>query len=150
MKTIVKAGILGIAFLVCNVALNAQSGPYQYYPLTPCRVVDTRGPNSTNGGPRFDTATQRNFQIRGNCGVSSAAKAVALNVTVVNETQPSWLALWPSGVARPLISNINFYPESGALANGCVVPLSTNAQDLSVFNSDGLVDVIIDVTGYFQ
>ena len=53
-------------------------------------------------------------------------------------------------IARPIVSMINFEPSDPALANGIIVGLSTNAQDLSVYNSSGAVHVIIDVTGYFQ
>ncbi|HEX7833828.1 MAG TPA: hypothetical protein VF787_29515, partial [Thermoanaerobaculia bacterium] len=64
----------------------AQSGPFQYYPLSPCRLVDTRNANSTNGGPIFNTNTTRNFTVRGLCGVPTSAKAVSLNVTVTCAT----------------------------------------------------------------
>jgi hypothetical protein len=128
----------------------AQSGPFQYYPLSPCRLVDTRNGVSTNGGPIFNTNTTRNFTVRGLCGVPTSAKAVSLNVTVTGATAPSWLAVWPSGQTRPNVSMINFESSDPALANGIIVGLSTAAQDLSVYNNFGNVHVIVDVTGYFQ
>jgi len=128
----------------------AQSGPYQYYAVSPCRAVDTRSAISTNGGPAFGSNTTRNFQIRGLCGVPSAAKAVSLNVTVTQATQVSFLTVWPSNLSRPVVSMLNFDASDPALANGVIVGVSTNAQDLSVYNSSGSVHVIIDVTGYFQ
>lgn len=30
---------------------RAQNGPFQFFPLSPCRMVDTRGATTTNGGP---------------------------------------------------------------------------------------------------
>lgn len=135
--------------LAVTAAAHAQT-PLSYYPLTPCRIVDTRNPNGVNGGPVLETAVQRDFAIRGNCGVPSTAKAVTLNVTVAGATQQSFLSVWPSGVARPNVSTINFNASDPALANGATVALSTNAQDLSVYNSFGLVHVILDVTGYYQ
>ena len=128
---------------------QVQSGPYSFYALTPCRVVDTRTANSVNGGPMLDT-TARNFAIRGTCGVPTTAKAVSINVTVANATANSWLTIWPSGQAQPFVSTINFNQNDIALANGAIVPLSTAAQDLSVRNAIGNVHAIIDVTGYFQ
>jgi hypothetical protein len=130
--------------------MYAQAGPYQYYSLSPCRVVDTRGPVGTNGGPAFGTATQRDFTIRGTCGVPATAKAVSLNVTVVTPSTTGWLTIWPSGGARPYASMINFTSSDFALANGTIVGLSTNVRDLSVYNSDGSVHVLLDVNGYFQ
>jgi hypothetical protein len=141
--------LLAFALVTASVAF-AQSGPYQYYPLTPCRVVDTRGPVATNGGPIFGTDTTRNFQIRGFCGVPTSAKAVSLNVTITGATQPSFLTVWPQGLTRPVVSMLNFEASDPALANGIIVGLSTNTQDLSVYNNFGNVHVIVDVTGYFQ
>lgn len=148
-----KFNFILFAFVIVLLAaaeVRAQSGPYQYFSLTPCRVVDTRNATSTNGGPVLLGNTQRDFQIRGNCGVPTGAKAVSINVTVVSPTVSSWLAVWPSGQARPYVSTINFDPSSPALANGALVGLSQNTADLSVYNSEGSVHVLIDVTGYFQ
>jgi hypothetical protein len=147
MRTALFLTALTVVF--ASAAL-AQSGPYQYYPLTPCRVVDTRAANSTNGGPVFGSNTTRNFQMRGFCGVPTTAKAVSLNVTVTQATQPSYLTVWPSGLTQPGVSMLNFEATDPALANGIIVGVSTATQDLSVYNSFGNVHVIIDVTGYFQ
>jgi hypothetical protein len=139
----------GAAAALVAPEARAQSGPYQFFALTPCRVVDTRGPTGVNGGPALGTAT-RNFAIRGNCGVPATAKAVSINVTVTSPSIGGWLTIWPSGIAKPVVSTINFTPQDAALANGAIVGLSTNAADLSVQNASGAVHVIIDVTGYFQ
>jgi hypothetical protein len=143
--------IASVALFVSGIAVtaNAQTGPYQFFSLSPCRVVDTRNANGVNGGPVLGT-TRRDFQIRGFCGVPTTAKAVSINVTVTNATAFSWLTIWPSGQAMPTVSTINFDPNVTALANGAIVGLSTNTQDLSVTNANGIVHLIIDVTGYFQ
>lgn len=142
--------ILFVLLSAAAVNALAQSGPYQYYPLSPCRTVDTRGPVSTNGGPALDANTTRSFQIRGRCGVPTSAKAVSLNLTVTQPTQASFLTLWPSDLSRPVVSMLNFDGTDSALANGVIVGLSTNTQDLSVYNNFGSVHVLVDVTGYFQ
>ena len=149
-RNVSKLVLLTIAGMLGAVSAAAQTGPYQFFAVAPCRVVDTRGAVSTNGGPIFDTGTQRNFAIRGNCGVPTTAKAVSLNVTITAATQPSFLTLWPSGGTRPVVSTINFTQNDTALANGAIVGLSTTASDLSGFNASGNVHVILDVTGYFQ
>ncbi len=148
--TLSKLVLFTLAGLLSAVSAAAQSGPFQFFAVPPCRVVDTRNPNSTNGGPIFNAGTQRNFAVRGNCAVPTSAKAVSLNVTITGATTASFLTLWPSGGARPVVSTINFTQNDPALANGAIVGLSTSAADLSVFNSDGNVHVILDVTGYFQ
>jgi hypothetical protein len=149
MRRILTLTLFSLLLAFAGNAL-AQTGPYQYYPLAPCRAVDTRGANGTNSGPVFDTNTTRNFQIRGVCGVPTGAKAVSLNMTITGATQASFLTVWPSNLARPVVSMLNFEATDPALANGIIVGLSTNTQDLSVYNNFGLVHVIVDVTGYFQ
>ena len=128
---------------------SAQTGPYQFYSLTPCRVVDTRGANGTNGGPSLGTA-RRDFAMKGNCGVPTTAKAVSINIAVTGATNNSWLTVWPAGQAIPNTAAINFSPNDWALSNGAIVGVAAGSPDLSVQNAVGTVAVIIDVTGYFQ
>jgi hypothetical protein len=142
--------LASLAVLMLSANVFAQSGPYQYFPLSPCRAVDTRGNVGNNGGPKMGQDTFRNFQMRGVCGVPTTAKAVSLNVTITEPTQASWLAIWPSGTTRPNVSMINFEPADPALANGIIVGVSTATQDLSIYNNWGSVHVLVDVTGYFQ
>lgn len=149
MRRFLTLSFLSAAIFVTSGTL-AQNGPYQYYPLTPCRAIDTRGPVAPHGGPVLGQDATRNFAIRGFCGVPTTAKAVSLNVTVTQATQASWLAVWPSGQPRPWVSMINFEPSDPALANGVIVGLSTGAQDLAVYNNFGTVHLLVDVTGYFQ
>jgi hypothetical protein len=148
MRTASKFVLLITIAVTGAVSASAQTGPYQFYAIPPCRVVDTRNPVSTNGGPIMGNNSRRDFAISG-C-VPTSAKAVSLNVTVTGATTTSFLTLWPSGGTQPVVSTINFTQNDPALANGAIVGLSTNASDLSVYNSSGNVHVILDVTGYFQ
>jgi hypothetical protein len=145
---LVFAAALGLA-----PELAAQNGPYQFHALTPCRIVDTRKPVGPTGGPVLQSEVVRSFPIRTNCGVPVTANAVALNVTVTQPTNFGHLTLFPSGSAVPVVSTLNWNPGEPALANGAIVPLSTNANDLSLrpfLLSNGTVHVILDVTGYFD
>ena len=129
---------------------SAQTG-LSFFAVNPCRVVDTRNPVATNGGPVMTQGGQRNFAIRNNCGVPADAAAVSLNVTIVNATTSSFLTLWPAGTTRPTVSTINFSQTDPSLANGAIVALGpAGSPDLSVFNCCGNVHVILDITGYFK
>lgn len=149
MRRLILLTLFATTLLAASSAL-AQSGPYSYYPLTPCRIADTRGPAGVNSGPILGNNSSRDFQIRSKCGVPTTAKAVSLNITTVGATAQSFLSVWPSGQARPLVSMLNFDQTDPALANGIIVGLSTATLDLSVYNATGNVHVLIDVTGYFQ
>jgi hypothetical protein len=133
-------------------------GPFQFHSVTPCRIVDTRNaPNSVGGGsgtggPALSSTASRDFPIQGQCGVPVGAKAAVLNVTITQPTQDGHLTLWPSGTTKPLVSTLNFAAGEPAIANGAIVPLSTNPNDLSIqpgLAATGTVHVILDVTGYF-
>jgi len=74
-----------------------------------------------------------------------------MNLVVVTPAYGGYLTVWPSSVSRPLAATLNFAATDLALGNGAIIGLSTNAQDLSVFNgSNGAAHVVIDVSGYFQ
>ena len=155
MKKITAASrivfLAGLFSLVLTAIAPSARAQYSYFALNPCRVVDTRNANSVNGGPIMAANSTRSFTIRGVCGVPTTAKAVSLNLAVTGMTLGGFVTLWPSGLARPIVSSINFTGSESALANGAIVGLSTRTQDLSVYNgSSGSLHIIIDVTGYFQ
>lgn len=141
----------GLFSLVLTAVAPSAHAQYSYYALNPCRVVDTRNANGVDGGPIMGANSTRSFTIRGVCGVPTTAKAVSLNLAITGMTAGGYVTLWPSGLSEPVVSSINFSGTEPALANGAIVGLSTNAQDLSVFAaSSASLHIIIDVTGYFQ
>ncbi len=161
-KSMIAAVVLGSALLGAAPSPGAD-GPFAYFPLTPCRIVDTRYSNQSVGGygPGLVSDDPRSFPIQGNCLVPSGAKAVTINVTVVKPAAQTslsqgYLTVYPTGIATPLVSTINFPQGTPALANGAIAPLadqSLHPSDLTVkakLVSGGKVDVIIDVTGYFD
>lgn len=122
--------------------------PLKYRPITPCRAVDTRF--ADQGGPMLAANETRIFQIQGNCGVPVGAKAAMLNFVSFTPAGSGHLRAYPSGITLPLASVLNFSPSQGNVANGVIVPLSTNADDLAIFAGVSSTHVIIDVFGYFQ
>jgi len=130
---------------------TAQAGPYQFYSLTPCRVIDTRPLDALTSG------VQRNLTIKSRCGIPLDAAAVALNLTVVTPTLSGFVTLWPYGTSLPSVSTINFAANEPALANGAIVSLGSDptskfhlAAIYGVASGTGTVHVLIDVSGYFR
>jgi hypothetical protein len=118
--------------------------------LTPCRIADTRSAPGPLGGPALVAGSTRNFPVSGVCGIPSSARAVAINLTVVNPTAPGHLTLHPAGASLPLASTINF--RAGIVrANNAVISLGAGGQ-LSVFcgMTSGSTDFVLDVSGYFE
>ena len=119
----------------------------QFFPLTPCRVADTRDATGTLGGPSLAAATVRAFPIQSSsCRVPSTAKAYSLNVTAVPHESLGFLTAWPTGENQPVVSTLN--ATTGAVtANAAIVPAGTSG-DVSIYVSDAS-DVILDINGYF-
>jgi hypothetical protein len=119
----------------------------QFYPLTPCRIADTRNPTGPLGGPSIAAGTGRAFPVQSSaCGIPATAKAYSLNITAVPHGGLDYLTTWPTGEAQPYVSTLNAL--TGAVtANAAVVPAGTGG-DVSIFVSDQ-ADVILDVNGYF-
>ena len=119
------------------------TAPLRFVPVTPCRVVDTRGA----GGPLF-ARSSRSFPIPLSvCGIPATAQAYSLNVTAVPQGPLSFLTLWPSGEPQPVVSTLNSFGGT-VVANAAIVPAGTNGA-VSVYVSDES-DVILDIDGYFD
>jgi hypothetical protein len=147
--------LLGAVDLLATHALA--DGPFQFYSVTPCRIVDTRGGTGLTGGPEMASGSPRSFPIAGQCGVPATARAATLNVTMVAPTRSGYLTIWPNNTTRPIVSTINANAGEPAIANGAIVPLSSDPSlQISVvygtcgLNCPGTTNLVIDVTGYFQ
>ncbi len=120
------------------------------YPLTPCRVLDTRRATGTLGGPALLPNARRDFAVANVCGIPAAAVAISANLTVTNVGARGELVLFPSDASLPNTSSISF----GALqtrANNALVYLSATTTTFSVFNNSAAsLDFVLDVNGYFQ
>ena len=131
-------------YFVPNTTPNALA----FYPMTPCRLVDTRNAGGPLGGPPLVGQTSRIFPLlSGSCNVPNTAQAYSLNVTAVPPRSGiGFLTVWPAGQAQPLASTLNA-PALVAIANAAIVPAGTNG-DVSVFTTHD-TDLILDVNGYF-
>jgi hypothetical protein len=121
-----------------------------FIPVTPCRMVDTRGGSNPAaiGGPILTAATSRSFAFAGNCGLPTNASAYSVNVTLVPPGIVNYVTLYATGGTIPLVSTMNDIVAGGTvLANAAIVPAGT-AGAVSVYVSD-TTHVLIDVNGYF-
>jgi uncharacterized repeat protein (TIGR03803 family) len=121
-----------------------------FYPLTPCRVADTRKTNfpSGLGAPYLTGGQKRDFPIlnAASCDIPSSAAAYSLNFSVVPHGGLGYLTVWPTGQSQPLVSTLNDLPGT-IIANAAIVPAGTGG-DVSVYPSSD-TDLIIDINGYF-
>lgn len=129
----------------------ATPGSLVFYPMTPCRVIDTRvgtgGPGGTFGPPTLVAGQNRTFPVRSSgCAVPATTGAYVLNITVVPRGPLDYITAWPGGQPRPLVSVQNS-PQGRVLANAAIVPAGTNG-DISLFAPQA-TDVVVDISGYF-
>jgi len=132
-----------------NAAMDAFAfvrDPLDYFTLTPCRLFDSR-----QSGPALASGVNRKIAARGACGISAAAQALTVNVTVTGPTGEGYLTAYPGAGVFPESSTINFTAGT-TRANNAVVLLNADGT-LALYpfvNGPGTVHVIVDVTGYFQ
>ncbi len=123
----------------------------QFFAVTPCRIVDTRGPNGAFGGPYLTGLQERDFPIPQSPCVpqGDAIQAYSLNVTVIphpSGQRLGYLKVWPQGETQPGVSTLN-NPTATTVANAAIVPAGTDGG-IAVLPSDD-TDLLIDINGYF-
>lgn len=155
---LVEAGTSGaisaIAAGATDVILDIQgyfvsrgtAGSSSFYPMTPCRVADTRGAVGPSGAPSLAGGVIRFFPVAGLCGVPLGATAYSLNLTAIPSGSLGFLSAWPAGTNWPGVSNLNA-PTGTVTANAAMVVAGSGGQISLLANS--ATDVAIDVNGYF-
>jgi uncharacterized repeat protein (TIGR01451 family) len=119
-------------------------GPMDFYTLPPCRLLDTR-----DSSP-LSAAVPRNIPVTGACGIPPTARSVAANVTVIGPSGAGHVMLYPAGTSSFGTSTLNF--SAGQVrANSSILALKNGAVDAqAIFSGGGSVQMVIDVSGYFQ
>jgi hypothetical protein len=128
-----------------------------YTGVDPQRLLDTRT-GAQGGGSTIDgvfegvgaLSQQQTLLLpvvgRGTIPASGVG-AVALNVTVTAPTAANYLTVFPSGVARPTASNLNF-SAGQTIANMVIAKVGADGK-IAIFNNAGSTQVLVDVVGWF-
>ena len=128
----------------------------KFYPLTPCRVADTRSDSFPQGlgAPHLSAGVARDFPVLNNTtcippGVN--AEAYSFNLTAI--PYPSlgnrlgYLEVWPTGQEpQNPVSTLN-NPTGTNVANAAIVPAGSDGE-ITVYPSND-TDLAIDINGYF-
>lgn len=140
-------------------AAQAQT-PMSFFPVSPCRLWDTRNAPGPQGGPAHNANTTRDFAVRSVCGVPTTAQAAVLNLTVTFGTLTNRdfgnMRAFPAGGALPNSSVLNWAVSDPAVANGAIILLGdSGGNHISIridmpTGSPGQIHSLCDVTGYFQ
>ena len=120
-----------------------------FYPVTPCRVADTRNPNAPLGGPYLSAKSTRAFPVleATACNIPASAQAYSVNLAVVPRGGPvGYLTAWSYGQDRPVVASLND-PTGTILSNAAIVPTDASGQINMYVTND--TDLVIDINGYF-
>lgn len=143
--------LVGSALSIAGERVEAQG--YQYYAVTPCRIVDTRVANPYQPAPRnttptvltalyppstetwwpgpYDALNPVGIKVRlaplydgtGSCGVPATAAAVSLNASMIGGNTLGYFNMWPAGAAFPTVATMIVGQGETVTSNGAIVPL---------------------------
>ena len=143
-------GSPGVVYLVVDVtgyvAAGSATAPGAIVPLSPARIADSRSNEQIVGAVPGLSAVP--VKIAGRGGVpGSGVTAAILTVTAAGGSNEGFVVAWPTGVDRPLASNVNFQ-RGQSIANSVMVPVGADGA-IQLFNGSlGSVILIVDVAGY--
>ena len=143
-----------------QAALGDQLASLVFTPISPCRVVDTRGSGARAG--IMAAGETRTFDLRaagfteGQGGQTACSqlptfqfKAWAVNITAVGYSSPGHITVWPYNFPKPATSFMNFFPTAYAVANAGTVTGCGGCADSINVSVAASTHVIIDVMGYY-
>ncbi len=118
----------------------------QLAPVAPSRLLDTR---NGVGAPsaRVGAGREVTLQVTGRGGVPANATAVTLNVTAVRPTANTFLTIYPDGETMPTASSLN--PDANAVSANLVIAKVGAGGRVKLYNDQGNVDLLADVTAFF-
>jgi uncharacterized repeat protein (TIGR03803 family) len=121
----------------------AGPGGLSLYPVTPCRVIDTR-----QLGPPFSGALSPPVDVvDSQCAPPDTARAYVFNASVVPQGSLGYLTLWPDGATQPLVSTLNAL-DGTISSNMAIVPAGTQGK-IDAYAGNGLTQLILDISSYF-
>jgi hypothetical protein len=116
-----------------------------FHPMSPVRITDTR---SGLGAPKALGPSSTTAITAPSAVLGATTEALALNVTAVTPSLDTFFTLWPSGLSRPLVSNLN--PSKGASVCNASTTILGPGNVFDVFNNFGTANLVIDVQGAFD
>ncbi len=120
------------------------SATSSYQTVAPIRLVDTRTPNPASLRPANEALV---VPVVGSGGLPGDARAVAVNVTVVDNTLPGYALVYPCDTPQTVpIALVNFIPGTATPNFGIVKP---SADGTICVRSSTPANIIVDAFGYF-
>ncbi|MFD9123719.1 hypothetical protein [Kitasatospora sp. NPDC059571] len=133
----------------CGPAVPADGTGAAFTPLQPTRLLDTRSGLGRSGTAPVAGGQTVDLQVTGRGGVPAAgAESVVLNITATTPTAVGYLTAWPTGVARPTASSLN-WAAGRTVPNLVTVPVGADGRVSLYVGSPGSAHLVADVLGYY-
>ncbi len=127
----------------------------QFYPVTPCRIADTRSAIYPQGlgGPYLTAQVARDFPVMDSSCIPDGASPLAYSLNFTVSPYPAmgsplgYLEVWPTG-AEPEgpVSTLNNLTGT-YVGNAAIVEAGTDGKITAYGTND--TDLVIDINGYF-
>jgi alpha-tubulin suppressor-like RCC1 family protein len=121
--------------------------PGMFKATAPTRLLDTR---SGLGAPKHVVASAGHVDLVAGSGspVPAGAAAVVLNVTATTVTKTGFITVYPTGLTKPTVSNLNY--TAGRTVPNLVTVALGSGNSVTLYNgSSGTANLIADVAGYY-
>ena len=136
-----------IAVDVVGYYISSATGQ-PYTPITNARVADTvTGSGYPYAGQHIGSGGAVTIQVAGANGIPAGSTAVLVSLTSLNTSSAGSLTAYPAGAAQPT-AVITLATLKNQNASGEALIALNSAGALTIHNSAGTTDVILDVEGY--
>jgi hypothetical protein len=130
-----------------------------FHAIAPIRAYDSRVAATPNSGVFValagrvisikDGRNQTTGAVTSADAIPAGAKAISFNVTVVETTAPSFLAVVPGNVASTDVSSLNWTGPGAVIGNASTVGVDGSRQIRIIAGPDGTFHVVVDINGYY-
>jgi len=121
-----------------------------FHPLSPTRVLDTRANSGHQVFPTLGSGQHQDLVVADGIAVPANAFGVLGNLTATGPTASGYLAAYPTAAppnSPPLASNLNFTVHQ-TVPNLSSIKVGLSGK-ISIFNSFGSTDVVLDLAGWY-
>jgi LPXTG-site transpeptidase (sortase) family protein len=126
----------------------ASSSVGLFTPIVPTRFLDTRGADNPLGNKVKPYAGWTvEVAASGRAGIPSGISAIVTNTTMTGARGAGFVTVYPAGMSRPTVSNLNLGYSGQTVANHAITPVS--ARGAAIYTDHG-GHLLVDVAGYFS
>jgi hypothetical protein len=130
--------------------LGSANSDLTYTPITPCRLIDTRGFGAPIQGGPFAPNERRAYVPNGLCGLpTSGVASMLISFTTLNLTPNSGGYLSILGPGAPVSTTVDIFNIGAAWSASNTAVATGPAAQFDVFVSTANPQVVIDILGYF-